>query len=157
MFCMKSGGNTVNLSSLCCFSVWGDFLLKYKRSDFVSNIKYNEEQEAFELPYKLWDNMITVRFYTESESDIIENLSDIAFQLETVNGGKSAVAELISDERLYNGDDDALKDLLCLESVYVDIDEDEIVVCFTVSTTDGYMCSVDMELYDGEFEITGRN
>lgn len=123
----------------------------------MSNIKYNEEQEAFELPYKLWDNMITVRFYTESESDIIENLSDIAFQLETVNGGKSAVAELISDERLYNGDDDALKDLLCLESVYVDIDEDEIVVCFTVSTTDGYMCSVDMELYDGEFEITGRN
>lgn len=123
----------------------------------MSNIKYNEEQEAFELPYKLWDNMITVRFYTESESDIIENLSDIAVQLETVNGGKSAVAELISDERLYNGDDDALKDLLCLESVYVDIDEDEIVVCFTVSTTDGYMCSVDMELYDGEFEITGRN
>lgn len=123
----------------------------------MSNIKYNEEQEAFELPYKLWDKMITVRFYTESENDIIENLSDIAVQLETVNGGKSTIASLINDEGLYNGDNDALKDFLCLESVYVDIDEDEIVVCFTVSSSDGYMCSVDMELYDGEFEITSRN
>lgn len=123
----------------------------------MSNIKYNEQQEAFELPYKLWDNMITVRFYADSEEDIMQNLSNIAVQLETVNGGKSAIARLISDEGLYNGDDDALKDFLCLESVYVDIDEDEIVVCFTVSSDDGYMCSVDMELYDGEFEITGRN
>ena len=123
----------------------------------MSNIKYNEQQEAFELPYKLWDNMITVRFYAESETDIMQNLSSIAGQLETVNGGKSAIASLISDEGLYNGDDDALKDFLCLESIYVDIDEDEIVVCFTVSSSDGYMCSVDMELYDGEFEITGRN
>ncbi|MCM1131937.1 MAG: hypothetical protein NC340_00535 [Ruminococcus flavefaciens] len=123
----------------------------------MSNIKYNEEQEAFELPYKLWDKMITVRFYADSEGDIMQNLSDIASQLETVNGGKSAIAKIISDEALYNGDDDALKDLLCLESIYVDIDEDEIVVCFTVSSTDGYMRSVDMELYDGEFEITGKN
>lgn len=123
----------------------------------MSNIKYNEQQEAFELPYKLWDNMITVRFYAESENDIMKNLSSIAGQLETVNGGKSAIASLISDEGLYNGDDDALKDFLCLESIYVDIDEDEIVVCFTVSSNDGYMCPVDMELYDGEFEITSRN
>lgn len=123
----------------------------------MSNIKYNEQQEAFELPYKLWDNMITVRFYAESEAEIMQNLSTIAGQLETVNGGKSAIARLIADEGLYNGDDDALKDFLCLESVYVDIDEDEIVVCFTVSSNDGCMCSVDIELYDGEFEITGRN
>lgn len=123
----------------------------------MSNIKYNEEQEAFELPYKLWDKMITVRFYADSEEDIMQNLSNIAGQLETVNGGKSAIAQLISDERLYNGSDDALKDLLCLESVYVDIDDDEIVVCFTVSSNDGYMRPVDMELYDGEFEITSRN
>lgn len=123
----------------------------------MSNIKYNKEQEAFELPYKLWDNMVTVRFYTDSEDDIMQNLSTIAAQLETVNGGKSAIAQLICDERLYNGDDEALKDFLCLESIYVDIDEDEIVVCFTVSSSDGYMYSVDMELYDGEFEITGKN
>lgn len=123
----------------------------------MSNIKYNEQQEAFELPYKLWDNMITVRFYAESEDDIMQNLSSIAGQLEFVNNSKTTIAGLISDERLYNGDDDALKDFLCLESIYVDIDEDEIVVCFTVSSSDGYMCSVDMELYDGEFEITGRN
>lgn len=123
----------------------------------MSNIKYNKEQEAFELPYKLWDNMMTVRFYTESEDDIMQNLSSIAEQLETVNGGKSIIAKLISDEGLYSGDDDALKDFLCLESVYVDIDDEEIVVCFTVSSSDGYMCSVNMELYDGEFEITSRN
>ncbi len=123
----------------------------------MSNIKYNEEQEAFELPYKLWDNMITVRFYADSEEDIMQNLSNIAVQLETVNGGKSTIARLINDEGLYNGDNDALKDFLCLESVYVDIDDDEIVVCFTVSSTDGYMWSVNMELYDGEFEITSRN
>lgn len=123
----------------------------------MSNIKYNEQQEAFELPYKLWDNMITVRFYAESENDIMQNLSNIAMQLETVNGGKSAIARLISDECLYNDDDESLAKHLCLESVYVDIDEDEIVVCFTVSSDDGYMYSVDMELYDGEFEITGRN
>lgn len=123
----------------------------------MSNIKYNEEQEAFELPYRLWDNMITVRFYVDSEEDIMQNLSKIAVQLETVNGGKSAIAGLITNEGLYNGDDDALKDLLCLESVYVDIDDEEIVVCFTVSSNDGYMRSVDMELYDGEFEITGKN
>lgn len=122
----------------------------------MSNIKYNEEQEAFELPYKLWDNMITVRFYTDSESDIMDNLSDIAFQLETVNGGKSTIAKLISDEGLYGGDDDALKDLLCLESVYVDIDEDEIVVCFTVSSTDGYMKPISMELYENDFEVIGK-
>lgn len=123
----------------------------------MSNIRYNQEQEAFELPYKLWDKMITVRFYADSENDIIQNLSSIAGQLETVNGGKSAVARLIADEGLYNGDDECLKDVLCLESVYVDIDEDEIVVCFTVSTIDGFMYSVNMELYDGEFEITSRN
>lgn len=123
----------------------------------MSNIKYNEKQEAFELPYKLWDNMITVRFYTESEDEIISNLNNIAVQLETVNGGKSAIAQLISDECLYNGDDESLAKHLCLESIYVDIDEDEIVVCFTVSSDDGYMRSLDMELYDGEFEITGKN
>ena len=123
----------------------------------MSNIKYNEEQEAFELPYKLWDNMITVRFYADSENDIMENLSSIAMQLETVNGGRNAIARLISDENLYNGDDDALKDFLCLDSIYVDVDDEEIVVCFTVSSVDGFMRPVDMELYEGEFEITSRN
>ena len=123
----------------------------------MSNIKYNEEQEAFELPYKLWDNMITVRFYADSENDIMENLSSIAMQLETVNGGRNAIARLISEENLYNGDDDALKDFLCLDSIYVDVDDEEIVVCFTVSSVDGFMRPVDMELYEGEFEITSRN
>lgn len=123
----------------------------------MSNIRYNGEQEAFELPYKIWDNMITVRFYTESENDIMQNLGNIAGQLEFVNSGKNTIAELISDEGYYNGDNESLAKYLCLESIYVDIDEDEIVVCFTVSSSDGYMCPVNIELYENDFEITGKN
>ncbi|MDE6519382.1 MAG: hypothetical protein K2K91_02835 [Ruminococcus sp.] len=123
----------------------------------MSNIKYNEEQEAFELPYKLWDNAITVRFYADSEEDIISNLSEIAVQLEYVNSNKKAIATLIADEGLYDGADEVLIKHICLESIYVDVDDEEIVVCFTVDSTDGYMTSVNIELYETEFEITSRN
>lgn len=123
----------------------------------MSNIKYNEEQEAYELPYKLWDNMITVRFYAESEEDIISNLSEIATQLEYVNSNKKTIATLIADEGFYNGADEVLIKHICLESIYVDIDDEEIVVCFTVDSNDGYMTSVNIELYETEFEITSRN
>ncbi|MDE7364661.1 MAG: hypothetical protein K2N27_07245 [Ruminococcus sp.] len=123
----------------------------------MSNIKYNEEQEAFELPYKLWDNAITVRFYADSEEDIISNLSEIAVQLEYVNSNKKTIATLIADEGFYNGADEVLIKHICLESIYVDVDDEEIVVCFTVDSTDGYMTSVNIELYETEFEITSRN
>lgn len=123
----------------------------------MSNIKYNEQQEAFELPYKLWDNIITVRFYTESEDDIIQNLSNIANQLELVNSKKSIIANLIVDECLYNGSYEELTENIYLESIYVDIDDDGIVVCFAVSSKDGYMCPVDIELYEEDFEIVSRN
>lgn len=123
----------------------------------MSNIVYNKQQEAFELPYKLWNKMMTVRFYTENEQDIMDNLSNIAMQLETVNGAKTKISRIIADEGLYNGAEEVLLKHICLESIYVDIDEDEIVVCFTVSSNDGYMRSVDMELYNDEFEITAKN
>ncbi|MDE6775200.1 MAG: hypothetical protein K2J37_02695 [Ruminococcus sp.] len=123
----------------------------------MSNIRYNEEQEAFELPYKLWDRMITVRFYTDSEEDIMNNLSDIAVKLETVNGGKKKIAQIAADEGYYEGSAETLAENIVLKDIYVDIDDEEIVVCFTVSSDDGYMCSVNIELYDSEFEITGRN
>lgn len=123
----------------------------------MSNIKYNKEQEAYELPYKLWDNMITVRFYTDSEEDIISNLSEIATQLEYVNSNKNTIATLISNEGLYDGADEVLMKHICLESIYVDIDDEEIVVCFTVDSNDGYMIPVNIELYETDFEITSRN
>ena len=41
----------------------------------MSNIKYNEKEEAYELPYKLWDTSQTVRFYVESEEEIMKHLS----------------------------------------------------------------------------------
>ncbi|MDE5936871.1 MAG: hypothetical protein K2G83_05645 [Ruminococcus sp.] len=123
----------------------------------MSNIVYNEQQEAFELPYKLWDKMMTVRFYTENEQDIINNLSSIAMQLESVNGGKTKISEIIVGEGFYNGAEEVLSEHICLESIYVDIDDDEIVVCFTVSSSDGYMGAVDIELYNDEFEIISKN
>lgn len=121
----------------------------------MSNIKYNEEQEAYELPYKMWDKMITVRFYADSEEDIMANLSEIAMKLETINGGKKKLARLITDEGYYEGAAEVLVRSLFLESVYVDLDDEEIVVCFTVSSDDGYMNSLSGELYDDEFELLG--
>ncbi|MDE5763560.1 MAG: hypothetical protein K2N49_02565 [Ruminococcus sp.] len=121
----------------------------------MSNIRYNEEQEAFELPYKLWGSMITVRFYTDSEDDIMNNLSDIAVKLETVNGGKKKIAQIAADEGYYEGSAETLAKNIILKNIYVDIDEDEIVVVFDISSKDGYMKTLAVELYDGEFEVTG--
>lgn len=122
----------------------------------MSNIIYNEKQEAYELPYKIWDNMITVRFYTESEDEIMQNLGTIANQLEYVNSKKNAVAALIADEGLYNGAPETLAGFITLESIYIDIDEDGIVICFNVSSSDGYMNPVSVELYEDDFEVIGR-
>lgn len=122
----------------------------------MSNIKYNEEQEAYELPYKLWDEVMTVRFYTESEDDIMKNISAIAMKLETINGGKKKLARMIADEGMYEGAAEILAKQLTMNSIYVDIDEDEIVVCFAVSSNDGYMSDLNIELYEDEFEITSN-
>ncbi len=122
----------------------------------MSNIKYNEEQEAFELPYKLWNNMVTIRFYTESEEDITGNISEIAMKLETINGGKKKIAELIAAEGLYRGTVDFLKKVIRIDDIYADIDDDGITFCFTVSSEDGYMEPQAIELYDEEFEIVGN-
>lgn len=120
----------------------------------MSNIKYNEEQEAYELPYKLWNETLTVRFYAEGESAIMSELPRIAEILETINGSRKKIANLIADNGRYEGAAQTLAKQLVLKSVYLDIDEDEIVACFTVSSNDGYMRDIGLELYEGEFEIT---
>jgi len=123
----------------------------------LSNIKYNEQEEAFELPYNIWDSPQTVRFYVDDESEIMKNLTSIAEKLAKVDGGKNQIASLLIDEGYYEGGDpDALAKILAIENVYVDIDEDEIVVCFDTGTDDGYMQGyVHAELFAGIFEITG--
>ena len=123
----------------------------------MSNIKYNEQEEAFELPYKLWDETLTVRFYTESEETIMKNLSAIAKKLAKLDSSKSTVAGMLIDDGYYEGGDaEALAKILKLSSVYVDIDEEDIVVCFDTGTSDGFMKEdVHIELFAELFEITG--
>lgn len=123
----------------------------------MSNIKYNEQEEAFELPYKLWNNTITVRFYTKDEETIMKNLKDIAKKLAKLDGSKSTVAGMLIDEGYYEGSSaEELAKILKLENVYVDIDDEDTVVCFDTGTDDGYMQGLaHVELFGELFEITG--
>ncbi len=123
----------------------------------LSNIVYNEKEEAFELPYKIWENMQTVRFYVENESEIMDNLSAIAQKLAKLDGSRKHIASmLISDNYYEGGDTDTHAKNLSIENVYVDIDEDEIVVCIDVDSFDGYMSDpMHIELFGDDFEITG--
>ena len=123
----------------------------------MSNIKYNEQEEAFELPYKLWDEALTVRFYTESEDTIMKNLSVIAKKLAKLDGSKSTIAGMLIDDGFYEGGDpEALAKILKLSNVYIDIDYEDIVVCFDTGTADGYMKGdAHIELFADIFEITG--
>ena len=123
----------------------------------MSNIKYNEQEEAYELPYKLWNNTITVRFYTEDEETIMKNLKDIAKKLAKLDGSKSTVAGMLIDEGYYEGGSaEELAKILKLENVYVDIDDEDTVVCLDTGTDDGYMQRLaHVELFGELFEITG--
>ena len=65
----------------------------------MSNIRYNEQEEAFELPYKLWNNTMTVRFYTDAEDTIMKKLKYTVEQamdfLEVPQSKRQAVAGLV--------------------------------------------------------------
>ena len=82
---------------------------------------------------------------------------DIAKKLARLDGGRSTVAGMLIDDGFYEGGDaEALARILKLRSVYVDIDEEETVVCFDTGTDDGYMQGdVHVELFGELFEITG--
>ena len=123
----------------------------------MSNIRYNEQEEAFELPYKLWGETLTVRFYVDEEADIMNNLKAVAEKLAKLDGSRRQIAELLIDEGYYEGSSpDALAKKLTLENPYVDLDEEDIVLCFDVSTNDGYMrAPAHAELFGEMFEITG--
>ena len=121
----------------------------------MSNIKYNEQEEAYELPYKLWDTPQTVRFYVDSEEEIMKNLSAIAQKLAKLDGSRQQIAEQIIDDGFYEGGDhEALAKILELQNVYVDFDDGDIIVCFETGTSDGYMKDfISVELFADMFEI----
>ena len=121
----------------------------------MSNIKYNEQEEAYELPYKLWDTPQTVRFYVDSEEEIMKNLSAIAQKLAKVDGSRQQIAEQVIDDGFYEGGDpEALTKVLELRNVYVDFDDGDIIVCFETGTNDGYMKDfISIELFADMFEI----
>ena len=122
----------------------------------MSNIKYNEKEKAFELPYNLWDNTITVRFYAANESEIMEKLSKIAEKLAKLDDSKKGIVKLIVDERYYGGAAEALEKSIHLKNVHIDIDDDDVVVCFDVTSDDGYLpYDLYIELIDYGFEIAG--
>ena len=121
----------------------------------MSNIKYNEQEEAYELPYKLWDTPQTVRFYVDSEEAIMKNLPAIAQKLAKVDGSRQQIAEQVIDDGFYEGGDpEALTKVLELRNVYVDFDDGDIIVCFETGTNDGYMKDfISVELFADMFEI----
>lgn len=125
--------------------------------DDLSNIKYNEKEEAYELPYKIWGNDMTVRFYVDDEAEIMSNLKTIAEKLAKLDGGRRQTAEVLIDEGYYEGGNpDALAKILSIDNPYVDIDDGDIIVCFDTGTDDGYMKGfAHVELFGDIFEVTG--
>ncbi len=123
----------------------------------MNKIQYNEKEEAYEINYKLWDNMVTVRFYVEEQQEIMDNFSEIAQKLDKLNRNKKKIAEIISDEGYYGGLSETLEECLQVTSAYIDVDEDGVVLCFNVDSTDGYLTPLTMELgTDNGIEVTGR-
>lgn len=123
----------------------------------MNQIQYNEKEEAYEITYRLWDNEVTVRFYVEEQQEIMDNFSEIAQKLDKLNRNKKKIAEIISDEGYYGGLSETLAECLQITSAYVDVDEDGVVVCFNVDSTDGYLVPLTMELgTDNGIEVTGK-
>ena len=123
----------------------------------MNQIHYNEKEEAYEITYKLWENDVTVRFYVVEQQEIMDNFSEIAQKLDKLNRNKKKIAEIISDEGYYGGLSETLSESLQITSAYVDVDEDGVVVCFNVDSTDGYLVPLTMELgADNGIEVTGK-
>ena len=123
----------------------------------MNQIKYNEKEEAFEISYKLWEKDVTIRFYVESQQEIMDNFSEIAQKLDKLNRNRKKIAEIISDEGYYGGLSETLENSLQITSAYIDLDEDGVVVCFNVDSTDGYLQPLSMELgTDNGIEIIGK-
>ena len=82
---MNQGGTTICRPFGTFMRAGGTFCIYAPGGEVLSNIRYNEAEEAYELPYQLWDNLQTVRFYAEDESAIIKNIQLIARKLDELD------------------------------------------------------------------------
>lgn len=133
----------------------------------MSGIKYNEEQEAYELEYSLWGNQVRVLFYVDSENEIMNGLSEIADKLERINRNKSKIAAVIMREGWHEKgrfpmlDEKRFSDSLSIADAFVDMEEDDgmnaAVIRFIVTSSEGYLkgrLAVEIETDNG-MEIVG--
>ncbi len=109
----------------------------------MSQIIYNEEQEAYELPYQLWDGDVTVLFYVEDEQEIMDNIANIADALEKVNRNREKIAEVILRDRKnpakLKPELKKFAEGISLTDVFVDLDEGEVYIRFVVADQSGYL------------------
>lgn len=85
----------------------------------------------------------------------MKHLSVIAQKLAKLDGSRQQIAEQMIDNGYYEGgDSESLSKLLELRNVYVDLDDEDIIVCFETGTNDGYMKDfISVELFADMFEI----
>lgn len=130
----------------------------------MQKIKYNEEQEAFEIEYELWGRSVTVLLYMEEQEEIMENLSEIADKLGKLDRNKKRIAEVIKRDGRYDKKKfplitiAELEEKMEIESAFVDMDEDGVVLGATVVTENGALGEgVIVEiLSDGALEISSE-
>lgn len=128
----------------------------------MDKIKYNEEQEAFEISYEIWSKPVTVLFYMEDQQDIMDNISDIADKLGRVERNKSKLAEIIKRDGKYDKKKFPLltsaqiEEIMEIESAFVDEDDEGTVLSITVTAKNGALGEgVMVELLgDGSIEIS---
>lgn len=127
----------------------------------MNKIQYNEEQKAFEITYKLWDNDTDVLLYVKSEQEILENLGEIAGKLDKIDRNRSKIADIIARRlRSIFARDDGFEKTLHISKALVDLDEDGAIVEFTVKSSDTSLkgAGIDLELStDNSIEILGVN
>lgn len=128
----------------------------------MEKIRYNDEQEAFEIDYSLWGDTVTVLLYMEEQEEIMENLADIAEKLEKLDRNKSRIAEIIKRDGRYDKKkfplltSAELEAAMTIESAFIDMDEDGAVLGVTVVTENGALGEgVMVEIVgDGGLEIS---
>lgn len=133
----------------------------------MSGIKYNEEQEAYELEYELWGSSVRVLFYVGSESEIMDGIGEIADKLDRINRNKDKIAAVIMREGWYEKgrfpmlDEKKFAESLTIDDAFVDMEEDDgmnaAVIRFIVVSSEGYLkgrLALEIETDNG-LEIVG--
>ena len=130
----------------------------------MDKIRYNEEQEAFEIDYELWGKTVTILFYMEEQAEIIASLSEIADKLGKLDRNKQKIAEVIKRDGCYDKKKFPLLTIaeldsqMEIESAFVDKDEDGVVLGATVTTANGSLGEGVMVevLEDGALEVSAE-